>query len=156
MSTAETKPKKKKREDKPPVDGGLFAFREITESIPASPIGEVNPQEKDLEQQLFGKKGVKEFIDQFERETGIVPKKPDKQTVKYNNRVFSPTNEEDRKLLNELLNDRDRFGITMWKDSWTVHGDYRVFVLYYEILDGVKTDSKLQAPEVPEEDDFPQ
>ena len=44
--------------------------------------------------------------------------------------------------MNELLNDKDKFEIILWKDTWTVHGDFKVFVIYAEKQLGKKDEEE--------------
>lgn len=93
---------------------------------------------KNLEEELFGKKGVKEVIDEFEKAQGFTGNKPTAPTkLKYYNKVFNVNRDDDRTLLNTLLNDTasGRFSIIMWEKNWTVHGDFKLFVIYSENLD---------------------
>lgn len=88
---------------------------------------------RDLEKELFGKKGSQKFVDNIEQELGIKPK-IDKHRIKFHNRVFSPADPDDGKLLDELYND-PRYAIVQTKDTWTAFGEYKMFVLYGEDLD---------------------
>lgn len=121
-----------------------FIFSEQLSEINASTIPEPT---RDLEQELFGKKGIKEVIDVFEQEMGLGKPRETKQNLKYYNRIFCPSADEDQELLNELLNDKDRYRIIMWDKTWTVHGDYRVFVVYSENLDVKKKDEPSEEEE---------
>lgn len=89
--------------------------------------------QRDLIQELFGKPNVNKIIDRIEAELGR-PTATVKVKVKYHNRIFNLNLEEDIQLMNELLNEPERFTIIMWKDTWTVHGEFKVFVIYAETL----------------------
>lgn len=94
------------------------------------------PEPRDIEAELFpSKRGPKEVIDEYEREVlGVKPKERPVNEKIYN-KVFNLGDEHDEKLVNELLNDKKRFRIIMWKDTWTVHGHYMVFCIYAENVD---------------------
>ena len=47
-------------------------------------------------------------------------------------KIFNPEIPKDSELLNTLLNSTNH-KIQYWKDTWTALGEYRVFVVYYEI-----------------------
>ena len=106
------------------------------------------PEPRDIEKELFGKKGVDEVIDSFERDVmGFKPKNAKPINERFYNRIFAVDDDTDRKLLNDLLNDGKRFRIIMWKDTWTVHGQYRVFCIYGENLDARPETNEEKEPE---------
>jgi len=122
----------------------LFRDQVSELSIDAFPA----PTDRDLEQELFGKKGVKEAIDAYENELGFGKNQRDKKVNRrVYNRIFSPDDDDERKLLDELLNDQERFQIIMMKDTWTVHGNYKVFVIYSENLDAKKDKKETDSDE---------
>lgn len=108
---------------------------EITDSSIPAPI-------RDLENELFGKKGQEKIVDAFEKELGFGGRKEVVVNEKIYNRIFCPNVDEDQKLLNTLLNDKTKFRIIMWKDTWTAHGDYRIFIVYSENLDAKASKKK--------------
>lgn len=113
-----------------------FVFREQLSDIQNSSVPEPT---RDLEYELFGKKGLKSALDNLEQELGYgkskaVPK------FKIYNKVFSANDDEDRELMNDLFND-PKFNIIRWEQTWTVHGDFKVFIIYSENLDLKKTTS---------------
>ena len=114
-----------------------FVFREQLSDLATSDFKEPS---RDLENELFGKKGLKAGLDALEHELGYATKAPVSKTKVYN-KIFTPAAEDDQALLNELLND-PKFQIVKWVDSWTAHGDYRVFVIYTENIDLRKNKSK--------------
>lgn len=107
-----------------------FVFKEQLSDIRNSSVPE---PDRDLEQELFGKKGIKVALDSLEQSLGYGEKEK-KVKVKVYNKIFSPDTSEDKKLLDELLND-PRFEILRWVDSWTAHGHYKVFIIYSENLE---------------------
>ncbi len=104
---------------------------------PKAGKGAKNKPERNLKKELFGKKDVNEVIDAYENSLGYPKKQKQDVNLKYKNKIFTANNAEDTELLNELMNSKDRYTIVMWKDTWTVHGDYKVFIIYAE-----NTDSK--------------
>jgi hypothetical protein len=111
----------KKKKITQPEEHEQFTFR----NKPAHLSNKDVPEPRDLEAELFpNKRGPKEIIDEYEKEIlGVRPKeKPINEKIY--NKVFNLGDEHDEKLVNELLNDKKRFRILMWKDTWTVHGHY--------------------------------
>jgi len=97
----------------------------------------ISKRDRNIEQELFGKKAVDKIIDKYEQELGY-PQKQKKEVYKYKNRIFSPSHSVDESLLNELLNDDgSKYKIIFWKDTWTVHGDFKIFVIYSEVVPDV-------------------
>lgn len=71
-----------------------------------------------------------QVIDAFERAKGI--KKPQRNNLadyKFRNIILDPEQTRDQQMLNELLNNK-KYMITLWKDTWTPQGNFRVFVIY--------------------------
>ena len=101
---------------------------------------------RDLVDELFSMKNPNQIIDEYEKKMGY-PQKQEKIKVKFKNRVFTPTHADDQELLNELINDEDKYKIVMWKETWTVHGDYKIFIIYSERVD----DAKVEEQKLPEE-----
>lgn len=90
----------------------------------------------DLEAKLFGKKTIMETINQFEQEIGLSPAK--KRLTRIKSCVIAPSNAEDNQLFEEILNNRERYSIIGSDKTWTVHGDYRLFLIYEEVIDKKK------------------
>lgn len=95
------------------------------------------PEPRDLEAELFNKKSIREMVTNFERELGLNPGKKGKNTKRHA-LILSPAKEDDSEKLAVILNDDAKYRIMMWKDTWTVHGDYRIFLIYEEIIDEKK------------------
>lgn len=92
------------------------------------------PEPRDLESELFNKKSIREMVTNFEKELGLAPGKKGK-TVRRHAEILSPAKEEDGEKLSSILNDDGKYRIVMWKDTWTVHGEFRVFLVYEENID---------------------
>lgn len=92
---------------------------------------------RDLESELFNRKTIKEMVTNFEKELGINPGKKTKNSKKHAE-VLSPSKDSDSEKLSNILNDDAKYRIVMWKDTWTAHGDYRVFLIYEETLEDKK------------------
>lgn len=96
------------------------------------------PPERDLEAELFNKRSVRDLVTNVERELGLNPGKKNKN-VKRHVRIVAPGRDDDAEVLGNILNDDAKYRILMWKDTWTVHGDYRIFLIYEEQLEDKKT-----------------
>lgn len=92
---------------------------------------DLNKPVRDVEAELFQKKVPKEDIDRLEQQLGLSPVIV-KLDVKYKNILLNLADEEDKALLNELMNEKEKYNIILWKDSWTQKGDYKLFVIYTE------------------------
>jgi hypothetical protein len=70
-------------------------------------------------------------IDAFERAKGIKKKSKGSELAEYvfKNIILDPEQQKDQDMLNELMNNK-RYMITLWKDTWTNQGNYRVFIIY--------------------------
>ena len=70
-------------------------------------------------------------IDAFERAKGIKKASKASATVDYvfKNIVLDPEQQRDQDMLNELMNNK-KYMITLWKDTWTPQGNFRVFIIY--------------------------
>lgn len=112
------------------MNNDTFVFKETLSDLSNNAYPE---PVRDLETELFGKKGLKEKLDALESTLGY-GKENTTPKIKFHNKIFCPNSEDDRKLLNELLND-PRFSVVKWEDTWTAHGDYRVFIIYSENLE---------------------
>lgn len=70
-------------------------------------------------------------IDAYEVAKGIKkrPRADDMSDYEFKNIILDPEQQRDQDMLNELMNNK-KYMITMWKDTWTAQGNYRVFVIY--------------------------
>ena len=69
-------------------------------------------------------------IDAFEAAKGIKPRKrTDAHDYTFKNIILDPEQQKDQDMLNTLMNDKN-YVIALWKDTWTMQGSYRVFVIY--------------------------
>jgi len=69
-------------------------------------------------------------IDAYEQSRGIKPRPTvDKNNFEFKSIVLDPEQDKDRDMLDMLLND-DKYVISLYKDNWTHHGSYRVFIIY--------------------------
>lgn len=98
------------------------------------------PEARDLESELFNRRPIKEMVASIEKELGLNPGKKQKKNIKRHAEVLAPSREEDGAKLHKILNEDEKYRVAMWKDTWTVHGDYRVFVIYEEFIDDKKKD----------------
>jgi hypothetical protein len=91
----------------------------------------------------FGKKNWQSAkIDEFERSLGISPPKAEPK-LRFKSRVFTPEFEDDKNLLEELLN-HPKYKVIYWKDNWTVNGSYKTYVVYSENLEYKEPEEKLK------------
>lgn len=97
------------------------------------------PPERDLESELFNKKSIRDLVTNVERELGLNPGAKKAKNVKRHCRIIAPGRDDDAEILNRILNDDTKYRILMWKDTWTVHGDYRLFLIYEEQLEDKKS-----------------
>lgn len=93
---------------------------------------------RDLESELFNKKSIRDMVVSFEAELGINPGKKNKKSIKRHAEVLAPGKDDDAIKLSSILNEDEKYRVLMWKDTWTVHGDYRVFLVYEEQLEEKK------------------
>ena len=70
-------------------------------------------------------------IDAYEQAKGIKkrPKTADVSDYTFKNIILDPEEQRDQDMLNELMNNK-KYMITLWKDTWTTQGNYRVFIIY--------------------------
>lgn len=70
-------------------------------------------------------------IDAFEQAKGIKrkPRVADMSDYVFKNIILDPEQQRDQDMLNELMNNK-KYMITLWKDTWTQQGSFRVFVVY--------------------------
>jgi len=69
-------------------------------------------------------------IDAFERSKGIKrPSRNPMPQMKFKNIILDPEQQKDQDMLNELMNNA-KYTIVLWKDTWTMQGSFRVFVIY--------------------------
>ena len=70
-------------------------------------------------------------IDAYERAKGIKRRTSASDMVEYTfkNIILDPEQQKDQDMLNELMNNK-KYMITLWKDTWTTQGNFRVFIIY--------------------------
>jgi hypothetical protein len=70
-------------------------------------------------------------IDAFEQAKGIKRKSKvaDMSEYSFKNIILDPEQQRDQDMLNELMNNK-KYMITLWKDTWTQQGSFRVFIVY--------------------------
>ena len=89
---------------------------------------------RDLDAELFNKKSIQELLVNFEGELGLKTGRRNKTKSKRHIEVFNPEKDEDKERLTAILNEDDRFRILSWDKTWTAHGNYRVALIYEEII----------------------
>lgn len=85
--------------------------------------------ERSLVDELYKKNWAVDAMDNYEKAVGITPPSGKVEEVIYDNHLFNPTYDADKKLLNELMNS-PKYKIIYMKDNWSPDGEYRVFVVY--------------------------
>lgn len=89
----------------------------------------------------FAGKTSKEIVDTLEREMGIkAPIK--KENIKKHVATLAPDDDADKELLELILNNPDRYNINYMDKTWTVRGEYRMFIVYSENLNVKPNESK--------------
>jgi len=70
-------------------------------------------------------------IDAFEAAKGIKKRAKSAEMTEYvfKNIILDPEQQKDQDMLNELMNNK-KYMITLWKDTWTPQGNFRVFLIY--------------------------
>jgi hypothetical protein len=70
-------------------------------------------------------------IDAYEMAKGIKkrPKAQEMDDYIFKNIILDPEQQKDQDMLNELMNNK-KYMITLWKDTWTPQGNFRVFIIY--------------------------
>jgi len=69
-------------------------------------------------------------IDAFEQAKGIRRRPTNElESYKFKNIILDPEQQKDQDMLNELMNNK-KYLITLWKDTWTPQGNFRVFIIY--------------------------
>lgn len=104
----------------------FLAFTSVASDVKNQPI-------RNLQQELYSRDWKDQTVSAFEKQQGFATKAAEKLDVKHKVRVFSPDNVTDRNLLDQLMNSPNH-KITYWKDNWTPAGEYRVFVIYSEVV----------------------
>jgi hypothetical protein len=71
------------------------------------------------------------IIDAFEQAKGIKKRASKDEMADYvfKNIILDPEQQKDQDMLNELMNNK-KYLITLWKDTWTTQGSFRVFIIY--------------------------
>lgn len=107
------------------------------EVLTFSGVGSSITRKRNVKQELKNLAETSLNVDAIEAALGI--KKPKETTTPeftFVSRIFNPDVEEDRNLLNHILNSPN-YKIEYWKDSWMPNGVYKAFVVY-----GTKTQQK--------------
>lgn len=115
-------------------DSTDLAFKSTLSDLAGVDAGEA----RDLEAELFNRRSIKDMVTNLEKELGINPADRKKSKVIRHAEILAPGKDEDNEKLAMIINDDNTYKIIMWKDTWTMHGDYRVFVIYEEFLDEKK------------------
>jgi hypothetical protein len=78
-------------------------------------------------------------IDAFEQAKGIKrkPKALDMTEYVFKNIILDPEQQRDQDMLNELMNN-NKYMISLWKDTWTTQGSFRIFIVYGQKKDKEK------------------
>ncbi len=119
-----------------------FIFKETVSSIPLKKAS----TGRDIEQELFGKKGQMDIVNDLEKELGYKKKVSKPANIKYHNVLLNPADDTDQELLNQLLNDKEVFNIKKWSEFSTNRTGFQIFVIYTEDLDAlekIKKDKEL-------------
>ena len=116
-------PNLKERED--------FIFNPTLSDIALDP-----KSDDDLSKEIFKTFKQEDIIDAYEKSMGIKQRTYDIPKTRYKHIMLSPgTSEDDSELLDQLKNDPELFQIIGEKSTWTVRGEYKIFIEYLENLD---------------------
>ena len=88
-------------------------------------------KKRNIRNEVTNKFDPDKVIDAFEYAKGI-KKKPaatEMADYEFKNIVLDPEQQRDQDMLNELMNNK-KYMITLWKDTWTNQGNFRVFIIY--------------------------
>lgn len=130
-STNPTNPKSRKKKGAS-SDKESFLFAESVSDLKIT-----KHTERSLRDELFNKFDPKEVVDAYEAQLGIrkqVNESGKKQKHRVKNIILNLGTEEDKTLMNKLFND-SKYKVIYFRDNWTVHGDYKAFVMYTEAVD---------------------
>lgn len=97
---------------------------------------EVNhaPEKRSIPQELGAKNWQQEKVDQFEKLMGISAAKKKAENLVYKTKTFNTEFDKDNKELTELFNS-PKYAIVYWNHTWTVSGDFKIFVVYSDNKD---------------------
>lgn len=111
-----------------------YVFRAQVSDIKSVPIKD----EQDLAAQLFSKDSIKKQIDSFEKQImgvkHVIPDIPRKTKM----RVLEPEVPMDSVLIEELLNNHEKFEILEMEKHFTRTGKLRILFTYNELYPEVK------------------
>lgn len=107
-----------------------------TEHFDFGSPGDLNVSRKGIRRNVRNEVNNKDFdpqavIDAFEIAKGIKRRPASDGTEGYvfKNIILDPETQKDQDMLNELLNNK-RYLISLWKDTWTMQGSFRIFIVY--------------------------
>lgn len=83
---------------------------------------------------IFDQRSPNQIVDAMEEELGIRKRVP-RYTFVTKNKIFRPTLESDRDLLNKLMNETDKYNVVRWSENWDRNGEMKIFVIYQEITE---------------------
>jgi hypothetical protein len=90
---------------------------------------------RELQAELLNKFEPSAVIDAFEEAHGTKRRQPEGPKYNYKNLILEPCKLKDQQMLNELMNNGDKYVIKLYKDSFSARGDYKAFVIYGELID---------------------
>ena len=83
------------------------------------------------------------MLDAFEKAQGLEKSAPEQPKLRYKHIMLSPgVDDEDSKLLDDLMNDPELYQIVNRTQTWTVRGEFKIFIEYTENLDVKKKREK--------------
>ncbi len=107
----------------PNSDDNLASFKSVSPDLKRE-------NNRSLVDELYKKNWQKTTIDNFEKSMGYGPKPASPESdVIFDNKLFEMEYDKDKKIFNELMNNPE-YKIIFMKDSWTVDGKFRIFVIY--------------------------
>ncbi len=94
--------------------------------------------DRKLADELMSKFDPTAVVDAYEESIGLKPKGANKAPKYfYRPTILEPEQPADKEKLTNLMND-PKYKIIVYKDSFSVRGDYKVFIIYGELVDETK------------------
>ena len=119
-----------------------FIFRETLSELPLEPKDEAQ-----IQKSLFKDFDAEKMMNAYESQLGIKPKEEAAPKIRYCSIQLSPgVDDEDQKLLSDLMNDPELYQIVNRSSYWTPRGEYKLFMEYTENLDIKASRERVQEP----------
>ena len=108
-----------------------------------SEIDFVPRTEEEIEKSLFKTFNPEQLVDAYEKSMGLEKPSAEQPKLRYKHIMLSPgVDDEDSQLLDTLMNDPELYQIVNRTQTWTVRGEFKIFIEYTENLDVKKKREK--------------